>query len=59
MKKTVFLIDYTEDKGKTWKNASVIKSEGGIYGRVTLKDDVTKEVKTLSAEQTKMRVLIN
>lgn len=54
-----FKIDYTEDKGKTWREATVVKAEGGIYGTVTLTDDNTNEEKTVQAEQTKHRVRIN
>ncbi len=54
-----FEIDYTEDKGKTWKEAIVVKAEGGIFGTVTLTDDATNEEKTVKAEQTKIRVRIS
>jgi len=53
------LIDYTEDGGKNWKEAEVVKVDGGIYGKVTLKDSVSKEIKTVNSEQTKMRVRIS
>ncbi len=53
-----FLIDYTQDKGKTWKEGTVIESIGGIDGIVKLSDDTTKEVKIVDATATKMRVRI-
>jgi hypothetical protein len=51
-------IEYTEDKGKTWKTAFVHMTTGGIKGEVTLEDIKTKKIKKVSAEQTRMIVNI-
>lgn len=58
-KNNSFLIDYTEDGGKTYKEATVVSSSGGLYGTVVIIDDLTKEKKTVNADTTKMRVRIS
>ena len=58
-KNMAFKIDYTEDKGKSWKEATVVKADGGIFGTVILTDDTTNEEKTVKAEQTKIMVRIS
>ena len=58
MKTKQTVIQYTENKGKTWKDAICIQAIGGIDGVVVLKDVKTGKVKQTEAINTKMKVNI-